>query len=255
MRLEPPQPPRAAPLPPASPEQPIRTERRREGWREFRHAYPGILATMTFALVAFLAFDGWLIYKRVKYNNEVERLRSGMTEFERRQADLILAQDENRLQVMIELIKRQAQGDKDLNLAVSVDSGFMYLQREGAKLREMPTVTGPERTVGTAPDTVRMAVPRGTRTIERIIGAGDSWDVPEWVFVDRGLPAPASRTAKGALGPAAIVLNGGTVIYSMPEDGPLADSTYVMPGSIRASASDMRAVAPNLKPGMKVYFY
>ena len=253
MRLEPSDTPMAAPLPPA--EQPVRVERRRESWREFRHAYPGILATMTIALLVFLAFDGWLIYKRVKYNSEVERLRSGMTEFERRQADLILAQDENRLQVMIELIKRQAQGDKDLNLAVSVDSGVMYLQREGAKLREMATVAGPEKTVGTAPDTVRMAVPRGTRTVERIIGGTDSWEVPEWVFADRGLAVPEKRAVKGALGPAAIVLNGGTVIYSTPADGPLADSTYVMPGSVRASAADMRAVAPNLKPGMKIYFY
>ena len=253
MRLEPPDTPRAAPLPPLEP--PVRTERRREGWREFRHAYPGILATMTVALIAFLAFDGWLIYKRVKYANEVERLRAGMTDFERRQADMILEQDENRFRVMIELIKRQAQGDKDLNLTVSVDSGMMYLQREGAKLREMQTVTGPEKTVGTAPDTVRLAVPRGTRTVERIIGAGDSWEVPKWVFTDRGLPEPPSRTTKGALGPVGIVLNGGTVIYSMPAAGPLADSSYVMPGSIRASASDMRAVAPNLKPGVKVYFY
>ena len=210
---------------------------------------------MTVALVAFLAFDGWLIYKRVKYTNEVERLRSGMTEFERRQADMILEQDDNRLQVMIELIKRQAQGDKDLNLTVSVDSGIMYLQREGAKLREMQTVAGLEKTVGTPPDTVRLAVPRGTRTVERIIDGGDSWEVPEWVFTDRGLPVPEKRTMKGALGPAAIVLNGGTVIYSSPSEGPLADSSYVMPGSIRASAADMRAVAPNLKPGMKIYFY
>lgn len=210
---------------------------------------------MTVALITFLAFDGWLIYKRVKYANEVERLRAGMTDFERRQADMILEQDENRFRVMIELIKRQAQGDKDLNLTVSVDSGMMYLQREGAKLREMQTVTGAEKTVGTPPDTVRLAIPRGTRTVERIIGAGDSWEVPAWVFTDRGLPAPASRTVKGALGPVGIVLNGGTVIYSTPSAGPLADSSYVMPGSVRASAADMRAVAPNLKPGMKIYFY
>lgn len=210
---------------------------------------------MTVALIAFLAFDGWLIYKRVKYANEVERLRAGMTDFERRQADMILEQDENRFRVMIELIKRQAQGDKDLNLTVSVDSGMMYLQREGAKLREMQTVAGPEKTVGTPPDTVRLAIPRGTRTVERIIGGGDSWEVPKWVFTDRGLAAPESRTVKGALGPVGIVLNGGTVIYSTPSAGPLADSSYVMPGSVRASATDMRAVAPNLKPGMKIYFY
>ena len=116
-------------------------------------------------------------------------------------------------------------------------------------------MTGAEKTVGTAPDTVRMAVPRGARTVERIINGSDSWEVPNWVFTDRGLPVPERRSVKGALGPAAIILNGGTVIYSTPSDGPLADSTYVMPGSVRASAADMRAVAPNLKPGMKIYFY
>ena len=60
---------------------------------------------------------------------------------------------------------------------------------------------------------------------------------------------------KGALGDIAFVLSGGTVIYSPPSAGPLNDSTYVLPGSIRASAEDLRAIAPNLKPGTPVYFY
>jgi hypothetical protein len=60
---------------------------------------------------------------------------------------------------------------------------------------------------------------------------------------------------KGALGPVAIVLEGGTVIYSMPTTGPLNDSTYVMPGAVRAKAEDLRAVIPNLARGTKVYFF
>jgi hypothetical protein len=60
---------------------------------------------------------------------------------------------------------------------------------------------------------------------------------------------------KGALGPVAIVLEGGTVIYSMPTAGPLNDSAYVMPGAVRAKAEDLRAVVPNLARGTKVYFF
>jgi hypothetical protein len=53
----------------------------------------------------------------------------------------------------------------------------------------------------------------------------------------------------------AIVLNGGSVIYSLPTVGPLNDSAYVLPGSIRVSAEDLRAVTPNLQRGTVVYFY
>jgi hypothetical protein len=240
---------------PARATEPYPGERRRARWQDFRHAYPGILATMSFALISFLAVDGWLVYKRVKYAREIERLRSGMTSVERRKTDMALASDQNRFKVMVELLKRQAQGDKELHLSIAVDSGTMHLEREGAKLRDMAVQVGKERWVGTAPDTVKMAAPRGTRTIEKILGPNASFEMPSWVYTDRGLPVPSERTLKGALGPAALVLNGGTVIYSMPSVGPLNDSSYVMPGSLRARAVDLRAVLPNLKPGFTVYFY
>ena len=48
-----------------------------------------------------------------------------------------------------------------LHLSVSVDSGTMFLEREGAVLREMPVRVGREQLAGTAPDTVRVAAPRG----------------------------------------------------------------------------------------------
>jgi hypothetical protein len=196
-----------------------------------------------------------MIYKRAKYRAEIERLRSGMTAFERQRTDMALASDQNHFRVMVELLRRQAQGDKDLHLSITVDSGVMHLEREGAKLRDMRVQVGPERWVGRAPDTVKMTAPRGSRKIERVLDGSASWEIPRWVYSDRGIAEPQDRTLKGALGPVAIVLNGGTVIYSMPSVGPLNDSAYVMPGSLRAKAADLRAVAPNLKPGLTVYFY
>jgi hypothetical protein len=245
----------ARPEPTSPTPPPTLKDRRRPGWREFRRSYPGILVTMTIALVAFLAIDVWLLRKRIRYRNEIERLRQEMTGLERSRTDAILARDENRLRLALELIRRQSRIDKDLHLSVTVDSGVMFLEREGAHLREMPIQIGPEKTVGAAPDTVRMVAPRGARTIERIIDEEGSWEVPAWVYTDRGLQPSTERTIKGALGPAAVVLSGGTVIYSMPSVGPLNDSSYVLPGSIRARAADLKAILPNLQNGMTVYFY
>jgi hypothetical protein len=177
-----------------------------------------------------------------------------MSDVERKKTDEILAQNENRLKVMVELFKRQAKVDPTLHLSVSLDSGVMYLQREGALLREMPITVGPERRVGTAPDTVHIAAPRGKRTVEQVLGESDVWDVPAWVYTDRGLP-PGDARMKGALGPVAVRLDGGTVIYSLPSVGPLNDSSYVLPGAIRVRANDLRAIVPNLRPGVAVYFY
>jgi hypothetical protein len=238
-----------------TPPRPQFPERRRPHWREFRRAYPGILTTMGFALVVLIALDVWLVRKRGRYVDEDARLRESMSALQRQQADAILSNEQNKVRMMIELVRRQAQIDKQLHLAVPVDSGVMYLEQEGALLREMPVQVGPERRVGTPPDTVYMVAPRGTRTVERILGASDAWEVPAWVYTDRKFAPPVSRALKGALGPAAVVLVGGTVIYSLPTVGPLNDSTYVLPGSIRTRAADLQAIAANLKAGMTVYFY
>ena len=247
-RLEPGTPPPTGPMP-------LPGDRRRPGWREFRHAFPGILATMTLAILVLVAMDSYLIYKRTKYHNEIARLRAGMTDVERRQTDMALRADENRFKVMLELIRRQARTDAQLHLSISVDSSTMYLEQGQAQLRVMPVQVGPEAWIGTAPDTVKLAAPRGQRTVERVLGPKDAFEIPKWVYQQRGLPVPAERTLSGALGPSAVVLSGGTVIYSMPTVGPLNDSAYVMPGSIRARTQDLRAMLPNLKAGQTVYFY
>jgi hypothetical protein len=225
------------------------------GFREFRRRHPGFLAAIIIVALGVIAIDGYLMYKRARYRAEIQRLRAGMSEFEKRRADAVLASEEKQLQVMVQLLRRQARVDKEIHLAVSVDSAFMGLEREGAILRDMRVEIGPEKTVGASPDTVRITVPRGTRSVLRLVGPTDGWEVPPWVYEDRGLPVPNKRTVRGALGPAAIVLEGGTVIYSMPTRGPLNDTTYVMPGAVRAKAEDLRAVIPNLARGAKVYFF
>ena len=79
--------------------------------------------------------------------------------------------------------------------------------------------------------------------------------MPAWVYQDRGLTVPNNRKVRGALGPVAIVLEGGTVIYSTPARGPLSDTAYVMPGAVRAKPEDLQAIVPNLARGTKVYFF
>jgi hypothetical protein len=222
---------------------------------EFRKRHPAFIAIVAVIIVGLVAVDGWVLSKRAAYAREVARLRAGMSDFERRRSDAVTNTHEAQTAMMMELLRRQAKIDKEIHLAVDVDSGRMYLERDGALLRENAVEVAPEKRLGAGKDTVRMAAPRGTRSVERILGAGDAWEVPAWVYSDRGIPRPAELPLVGALGPVAIVLNGGTVIYSLPTVGPLNDSTYLLPGSIRASAEDLRAVVPNLQRGTVVYFY
>lgn len=224
-------------------------------FRQYARHHRGFLGVVVLIVAAALAVDAFVLYKRAGYAREIERLRSGMSELERERTDLALENEEKRLKVMVALIRRQARLDERIHLGVSVDSGRMYLGREGAVLREFDVEIGPERLVGVAPDTVMLAHPRGERSVQKVLAAGEEWEVPRWVYLDRGLPVPENRALKGALGPNAVMLNGGLVIYSMPSSGPLSDASYILPGSVRVSPRDLAAVIPNLSAGTAVYFY
>jgi hypothetical protein len=232
----------------------FRGDRRRTSWREFRQQYPGFIFTMALALAITLAIDGWLIYKRLAYSAEIERLQANMSESEREKTDLIVQSEENKIRMAVELVRRQARLDSRLHLSIPLDSAVMYLEREGAILRQVAVEIGPERVVGIAPDTVRVVVPRGERTVRQVL-QNEVWTVPPWVYTDRGIAVQAERSIRGALGPVALILDGGAVIYSMPSVGPLADSAYVLPGGVRAPEADLRAILPNLEEGMKVYLH
>lgn len=224
-------------------------------WRELRAAGPRIGTGVVVGIAILLLIDLVLVYERVQYGQELARMRASMTETERRRVDAIASSEESRLALAVELARRQALGDTDLHLAVDTGNGLLYLEREGARLREMRVRLGPEATVGTPPDLVLLAPPLGQRSVARVVDGSYPWAVPEWVYRDRGWPVPENRRIPGALGPLAIFLDSGAVLYSRPAAGPLNDVDYVLPGSVRAEAPDLQAIRESVQPGMAVYFH
>jgi hypothetical protein len=178
-----------------------------------------------------------------------------MTKAQRERTEAVVTAERHRLRDEWELIRRQARGDKQLHLAINDDSSRMILERDGIVMREMRVRLGPERFRGVTSDTSIAVQALGQRTVQRILGEGDSWDIPRTVFSDRGLPVPESRRVTGALGDNAIVLTEGMVVYAIPESGPLADSAYVLPGSVQVDPADLKALSASIRPGMSVYFY
>jgi hypothetical protein len=224
-------------------------------WRKLRSTYPRIVTGTLLGIVALLLADLGLVYERVQYGRELARMRASMSEIERRRVEAIATSDENHLALAAELVRREALGDTELHLAVDTEGGVLYLERQGARLREMRVRLGPEAAVGTPPDVVVLAPPLGKRSVARVVDASYRWAVPEWVYLDRRLPVPADRRIPGALGLAAILLDSGAVLYSRPAVGPLSDASYVLPGSVRVEAPDLEAIRENVQPGMAVYFH
>jgi hypothetical protein len=199
-------------------------DRRRTGWQDFRRAYPGFVFTLIIALIAMLSLDAFLVHKRNAYNSEVVRLRGAMTESERARTDAIVEAEHDKARIALELARRQAKMEKTLHLAIALDSGRIYLEREGAVLREMAAQFGPEKGVTPGSDSVPVVIPRGQRTVARL---------------------DENR----------IVLEGGNAIEAAATDVATADTTPIPPGNIRIGLTDMKAIMANLTPGMRVYFY
>jgi hypothetical protein len=199
-------------------------DRRRGGWSDFRRAYPGFVFTLLVGLITIVALDAFLVVKRRAYEAEVARLRSNMTETERAKTDAIVESEQDKARIALELARRQAKIEKTLHLSVSVDSGKIYLEREGAVLREMPAAFGPDAKVSNGADSIPVVVPRGERTVAQISDAG-------------------------------IVLEGGTVIAPSDAEALLSDTSPIPPGGVRIRRSDLQAIMPNLSLGMRVYFY
>jgi hypothetical protein len=197
-------------------------DRRRGGWRDFRQNYPGFVFTLLLALAAMLAIDGYLIVKRKAYAAEVQRLQANMTQQERNRTEAIVASEHNKTRIALELARRQAKIEKSLHLSVAVDSGKIYLEREGAVLREMAAAFGPEAKVG--PDSIPVVIPRGQFSVAKL---------------DEN----------------SIALDGGTVISATDAASPVQDTSPIPPGNVRITRADLKAILPNLRPGIPVYFY
>ena len=230
-------------------------ERRRTRWAEFRDAYPRIVTMMSLGLAALLLIDTALVVKRFQYRRENEAARRLMTGMEKQQADALVTEGVGRAALAMALVRGQSIKDRGLNLSVALDEGTMDLQREGAQLREMRVRIGPEHSVGRPPGERKITPPLGRRRVARVVDESFVWEVPEWVYTQRGQPVPGDRNVRGALGELAVILDDGTCLYSLPGVGPLADPAYVLPGAVRAEAADLRAIRVNLEPGVPVYFH
>lgn len=206
-------------------------------------------------LLLVLAADAVLVWRRGRYREETARLRASMSALERERADAIVEAEKDEAGLMLELMRRQATADEQLHLAVSADSAFVALDRGAARLRSMPAQFGGDAVVGAAQDSSRMTRPLGARSIEQLLGPGDAYTLPRWVWASRGLPVPEQRSGVGWAGEQALVTSGGTLIYTLPKEGPLADSAYVMPGTVRVRPGDLAAIRESLTRGMTVYFY
>ncbi|MGI8547251.1 MAG: hypothetical protein ACR2M1_07945 [Gemmatimonadaceae bacterium] len=206
-------------------------DRRREGWHSFRSAYPTFLRIAAVLFLLLAAADIWLGYRRHQYNVEIGQLRASMTDAERKKSDVVVESEQDKLRVALALAKRQAQFDPHLHLAIAVDSGLMYLERDGAIMRVMRVSLAPAKVPANVADngpgatakgdTTATALPRGERTVQQIVDG----------------PQPA------------LVLNGDARIYAG------GDSGTVSAGNVRANDADLRAILPNVSAGMPVYFY
>jgi len=222
-------------------------------FRDFREQYPGFLPGVLLILGILLAIDLLLYDRQENYLAEINALRANMTQEQQQRGDAMSVSRQEQRKLMLQLVRRQAQFGKALHLSVDLDSSKIGLVQEGAVLRTLPVELGAARTLNKS-DTAS-GVMRGADSVVKVLGPADPWPVPRWVFKDRRLAVPADSMVPGALGPVAVLLGSGTVIYSLPTTGPLRDPTYVLPGAIRASADDLRAIAPNLVPGTPVYIY
>ena len=231
--------------------------RRRGRWGEFRDAYPRIVTGMTLGLALLLIVDVALALAAWTYSRQTAAAQEGMTGLERERGDALMAAEKDRTALLLALVRQQSMQERQLNLSVSLDEGTMDLQREGAQLRRMKVALGPEASVGAPPDLVRLVPPRGRRQLVRVVDGGFVWTPPRWLYAHRGLASPAGqeRSVAGGLGDMALVLDDGTIIYTLPARGPLSDRTYVMPGTVRAQLEDLEAIRENLTPGLPVYFH
>lgn len=175
------------------------------------------LLTGTFALA--LCAAAALAWRSAEYRKETQALRAGMSGIEKVKADLALASDVRRLQVIMALAVRKARAEGSLHISISVDSGLLHLEQQGAVLRTAPVQVGASGWQAIAGDSIPIASPLGVRRVEEV--RGDT----------------------------VVVLSGGAVLY---RGGP---ATPVRAGSVRLGDADLRSILPNLRVGLPVYFY
>lgn len=189
------------------------------GWHALWLEHPRITRLLMWTFVVALVLAAALAWRTSEYRKEIGALRAGMSGIEQVKADLALASDARRLQVMMALAVRQARTDGGLHISISVDSGLLHLEQQGAVLRTAPVQVGAAGWQAIAGDSIPIASPLGVRRVEEV--RGDT----------------------------VVVLSGGAVLYRGDPAMP------VRAGSVRIGDADLRSILPNLRVGLPVYFY
>ena len=190
-----------------------------DGWRVLWREHPRLMRVLMWTFTGALFAAAALAWRGAQYRNEIAALRAGMSGIDKVKADLALASDARRLQVMMALAVRQARTDGGLHISVSVDSGLLHLEQQGAILRTASVQVGADGWQAVDGDSIPLASPLGIRRVEEV--RGDS----------------------------VVVLSGGAVLYRGDAAMP------VRAGSVRIGDADLKSILKNLKVGLPVYFY
>lgn len=189
------------------------------GWRVLWREHARLMRLLAWTFAAALFAAATLAWRSVEYRREIAALRAGMSGIDKVKADLALASDARRLQVMMTLAVRQARNDGGLHISISVDSGLLHLEQRGAILRTASVEVGANGWQAIAGDSIPIASPLGVRRVEEV--RGDTM----------------------------VVLSGGAVLYRGDPALP------VRAGSVRIADADLKSILKNLKVGLPVYFY
>lgn len=188
-------------------------------WRVLWREHSRLMRLLAWALAAALFAAAALAWRGAEYRKEIAALRAGMSGLEKVKTDLALASDARRLQVMMALAVRQARTDGGLHISISVDSGLLHLEQQGAVLRTASVQVGADGWQAIPGDSIPIASPLGVRRVEEV------------------------------LGDTTVVLSGGAVLYHGDPGLP------VRAGSVRIGDADLKSILKNLKVGLPVYFY
>ena len=190
-----------------------------DGWHVLWREHPRLMRLLAWTFAGALSAAAALAWRGAQYGNEIAALRAGMSGNDKVKADLALASDARRLQVMMALAVRQARSDGGLHISVSVDSGLLHLEQQGAILRTASVQMGADGWQAVDGDSIPIASPLGIRRVQEV--RGDT----------------------------VVVLSGGAVMYRGDPAIP------VRPGSVRIGDADLKSILKNLKVGLPVYFY
>jgi len=116
-------------------------------FRDFRQQYPGFLPGVLLILAVLVAIDMLLLERQKNYEQEIDTLRSTMSESQRERGDALADAHGAQQKVKLELVRREAKFGTMLHLSLDVDSAQLSLMQEGAMLRRFPVRLGVSRSV------------------------------------------------------------------------------------------------------------